>query len=121
MKGLLLFAVLMAVPVWGEEAQPGMREKLRTRIVESLPPPPPAGPTDAKPEQENTVLVLDPMVISESRAVRELEKALADDKQRKEAERFSAVKGGKIYSSERLNVGSWWSPATGWQFLKIKW
>jgi hypothetical protein len=121
MKWLLIFAMLMAIPAWAEEAPPGVREKLRARIVETLPPPPPAGPTDDKPEQSTPVLVLEPMVVSESRGVRELEKVLADDKQRQEVERFHLAKGGKIYSSERLDLGGWWSPVTGWQFLKIKW
>lgn len=122
-RWLLLCAVLRAGPVWAEEAPAplGVRERLRARIIETLPPPPPAGAADARPAQEGAVLVLEPMVVTESRGVRELAKALADDKQRQEAERFSVVKGGKFYSSERLDVGSWWSPTTGWTFLKIKW
>lgn len=121
MKWLLLLALLTAGPLRSEEAPaPSVREKLRARIIETLPPPQ-AGQTEAKPEKDDAVLVLEPMVVTESRGVRELAKALADDKQRQEAERFSAVKGGKIYSSERLDVGGWWSPATGWTFLKIKW
>lgn len=122
MKWLLLLALLTAGPLRSEEAPaPSVKEKLRARIIETLPPPPPAGAADARPAQEGALLVLEPMVVTESRGVRELAKALADDKQRQEAERFSAIKGGKIYSSERLDVGSWWSPATGWTFLKIKW
>jgi hypothetical protein len=67
------------------------------------------------------VLVLEPFVVTESRGVRELEKVLADDRQRQEAGRFTATKGGTIYRSERVELGSWWSPLTGWQLLKFKW
>lgn len=52
---------------------------------------------------------------------RKLVKLLASEKQRKKDESFSASKGGTIYRTERLEVGSWWSPQTGWQFIKIKW
>jgi hypothetical protein len=122
MKWLVLIAVLLAGPVRGQEAAAlSVREKLRTRIIETLPPSPPAKPAEDRPEQANPVLVLEPIVVSESRGVRQLEKALVDDKQRKAAEAFSFGKGGTLYRNERLEVGSWWSPVTGWQFLKFKW
>jgi len=114
-------AVLMVCPASGQEvAAPNLREKLRARIVETLPPPSSDRPDD-KPEQPTPVLVLEPMVVSEFRGVRELEKVLAGDKQRKETERFSVTKGGTLYRSDRVELGSWWSPTTGWQFLKLKW
>jgi hypothetical protein len=122
MKWLLLLALLVAGPLRSEPAPaPSVREKLRARIVETLPPPPSGWPAEAKPASDEPVLVLEPMVVTESKGVRELAKVLADDQQRQEAERFSVVKGGKIYSSERLDVGGWWSPTGGWTFLKIKW
>jgi hypothetical protein len=122
MRWLLLLAVLMADSGRGEEATPpSVREKLRARIVESLPAPAPARPVADKPEQANPVLVLEPMVVSESRGVRELGKQLAAEKQRQEADSFSPLKGGTIYRSERLEVGGWWTPESGWHFLKLKW
>lgn len=123
MKWLLLIAALIAASGRGEEAPPpSMREKLRARIVESLPPRPPAKPAGDQPEQVNPVLVLEPMMISESRGARELGQQLAAEKQRQEAEAFSVLKGGRIYHSERLDLGVWWNPKSNvWEFLKLKW
>lgn len=122
MKWLLLPAVLMTVPMWGEEAvAPSAREKLLARIIESLPPPAPAQPAEAKPEPEIAVLVLEPMVVSGSSGAGKLGKLLADEKQRQEAESFSPGKGGTLYRNERLELGGWWSRETGWHFLKLKW
>ena len=122
MRWLLLLAVLMADTGRGEETPPSsVREKLRARIVESLPAPAPARPAADKPEPASPVLVLEPMVVSESRGVRELGKQLVAEKQRQEAESFSPLKGGTIYRSERLELGGWWTPEGGWHFLKLKW
>jgi hypothetical protein len=123
MRSLLLAAVLLITGSLRSEGQsaPSVREKLRARILETLPSAPPARPTETQGEPESPVFVLEPMVVTESKGGRELAKVLAEDKERQEAERFSVVKGGKIYSSERLDVGFWWSPASGWQLLKIKW
>ncbi len=96
-----------------------MREKVRARLIETMPRPP-AGPA-GKPRAEGAELTLEPMVVSEPRGVRELAKLLASEKQRLAAERFTPVKGGTIYQTDRLELGSWWSPDKGWQFLKIKW
>ena len=116
----LIPVLLLASLAQGQDTPPaGMREKIRARIIETLPPPSPRQPE--APSREGPVLVLKKMVISEDRAVRELEKALADDRRRKEAAHFTATRGGTLYRSERLEVGSWWSPTTGWQFLKFKW
>jgi hypothetical protein len=121
MRALLLLAVLMAGPLRSEEPPaPSVREKLRARIIETLPPPT-RGALEDKPEQDSAVLVLEPIVVTESRGARELAKALAEEKQRQEAEAFSPLKGGNIYSSERLDVGAWWSPTKGWTFLRFKW
>ena len=103
---MLLTVVLVAGSLRGEEAPaPSVREKLRARILETLPPPPSGWPAEAKPASDEPVLVLEPMVVTESKGVRELAKAIKEDEQRQEAERFSVLKGGKIYSSERLDVG----------------
>ncbi len=90
------------------------------RLVETLPRPKPES-ADDKAKAESPAIELEPMVISETRGVRDLEKLLASEKLRLEAERFTPVKGGTIYKSDRLEVGSWWSPVSGWQFVKIKW
>jgi hypothetical protein len=125
MRWLLLSAVLLVVPARAEEGAspaPAVREKLRARILETLPPAPAASSAEPRPEPAGEpVLELEPMVVTESRGVRELSKALAADKQRQAAESFSPVRGGKIYGSERLDLGGWWSPATGWHFLRLKW
>lgn len=121
MRWLLLFAVLLAVPMRGQEtSSPGVREKLRARILETLP----ASPTRTvatEAESEGPVLVLEPIVVTESRGAKALEKAIAEDKQRQETERFTPTKGGKIYSSERLDAGIWWEPGKGWVLLRLKW
>lgn len=119
MRWLPLFAVLFAGILRGADtSSPAMREKLRSRILEVLPP----VSTEERETQEPdaAVLVLEPIVVTESRGVRELEKSLAADKQRKEAERFTPIKGGTIYRSERVEIGSWFS-SSGWEFLKFKW
>ncbi len=123
MRWLLLFAVGLAGLMCGQEtSSAGMREKVRVRIVDSLPASPlPAKSAETTPPPEEAVLVLEPIVVTESRGVRELAKALADDRQRQEARRFTATQGGTIHRSERVEVGSWWSPDTGWQILKFKW
>ena len=122
MRWLLLSAVLLAGSMHGTEtSSPAMREKLRARIAETVSMPAPAKAAETAPEPDASVLVLEPVVVTESRGVQELAKALADDKERQEAERFTATKGGTIYRGERVEVGSWYSPATGWQFLKFKW
>ncbi len=120
MRWLLLSAVLFSGFAHGAEtSSPAMREKLRARIVETMPAP--AKAAETAPEPDASVLVLEPIIVIESRGVRELEKALADDRQRQEAERFTPLKGGTIYRSERLEVGAWWEPGSGWTFLKLKW
>lgn len=122
MRWLPFTAVLLAGFAHGAEtSSPAMREKLRARIAETVAPLATDRPTEARSEPEGGVLVLEPIVITESRGVRELAKALAEDKARQEAERFTASKGGKIYQSERVELGAWWEPASGWVFLKFKW
>jgi hypothetical protein len=122
MRWLLLSAVLLAGFAHGAEtSSPAMQEKLRARIVETLPPAVPTAATETAPEPDASVLVLEPVIVTESRGVRELEKALAEDKTRQEAERFTPLKGGTIYRSERVELGGWFSPGKGWEFLKFKW
>lgn len=125
MRWLPLSAALLLAPAWAEEAaspSPSVREKLRARILETLPPAPVTRAEEEKREPDSEpVLVLEPIVVTESRGARELAKALTEEKQRQETEAFSLLKGGKIYRSERLDVGAWWSPTTGWTFLRLKW
>jgi hypothetical protein len=121
MKRLLLLAVVIVVPLAGEEGvSPSLREKMRARILETLPAPP-ASTVAEREESEVPVLVLEPVVVTESRGVKKLEKAIAEDRKRQAAEAFSPLKGGKIYSSDRLDIGGWWEPGKGWTFLKLKW
>ena len=122
MRWLLLSAVLLAGSMHGmETSSPAMRQKLRARIAETVAPSGTVRSAEEKPEAEEQVLVLEPVVVTESRGVRELARTLADDRQRQETQRFSPLKGGTIYRSERVELGGWYSPASGWQFLKLKW
>ncbi len=117
----LVFIVFLVGSLSAEEfGSRDMREKVRARIIESLPPAPDR-PAFVPLESEEPVLVLEPIVVSESRGVRELAKQVAEDRQRREAEQFTPLKGGKIYSNDRLEVGGWWEPGKGWRFLKLKW
>ncbi|HEX2861795.1 MAG TPA: hypothetical protein VHN79_09145 [Lacunisphaera sp.] len=122
MKWLLLVAVWSVSPLQGEEAPAtlSVREKVKARIVESMPPAPAESPA-SDPAPDDSLFVLEPMVVSESRAVRELERTLVSEQERRKAEAFSTLKGGTIFRNERMEVGGWWTPSSGWQFLKLKW
>lgn len=123
MKWLLLCAVVLLGPLRGEPelTPPSVRDRLLTRIKETLPPPSVEAQTGDKTEPAGTVLVLDPIVVSESKGQRELVKLLASEQQRLADEAFGFSKGGTIYRTDRLELGGWYSRKTGWQFLKIKW
>jgi len=67
-----------ALTVQGEEANgPTMRQKLHAKIMESAPPPDPPRPSvDHKAEEAPPPVVMKPLVVSESKLVREVTAAL---------------------------------------------
>jgi hypothetical protein len=122
MKWLLLLVALTIGPLWAAEptASPEMTRKLKARLKETVAPEI-AQAIKETPLAEEPVLVLEPIVVTESRGARELGKQLAAAEERRKAEAFAPAKGGTIYKSDRVVVGSWWDPVKGWTFLKLKW
>ncbi len=122
MKLLLLSVAILSLSLRADEPRPQtMREKLRAKIIESLPPPQPAMPPEEKKESESAVVVMKPMVVSESNRARQAELMIAHEKQKKEDQRFSTTKGGTLFSNDRIEVGGWWQEDQGWSFLNLKW
>ncbi len=122
MSRLLLLAALLAGPLWADEAPPApsVREKLRDRIKATLAPAP-AKPEDGKKTEAEDVFVLEPIMVTESKGVRELGKLLASEERRKAEEAFAPAKGGTLYKNDRIELGVWWNPGAGWELLRIKW
>lgn len=109
MKWLLLFAALIAGSMrGGEGTEPSLREKLRARIRETLPPPPPAGSSvEERPDQEGEpVLELEPMVITRTVETDLLAEARRAAQAKKAAE-FSLLRGGTLVSFRRGELGFW--------------
>ena len=75
-------------------------------------------PSEERKPNERSVVMIAPVVVSESRRNRDLEAAIDRQIQK---EPFSVVRGGTIYSSDRIKVGGWWTEKQGWSFLKISW
>jgi|SRR5687768_7211375 len=122
MRTLLLITALAAVTVRGDEASaPTMRQKLRARIIESVPPPaPPKQSIDQKDGEEAVpAIVMKPVIVSESKLVQELTAALDREKQNRQEEGFSPLQGGKIANLGPMQLGSWWTPGEGWTFLRL--
>lgn len=122
MRTLLLITALAAVTVRGEEASvPTIRQKLHAKIMESAPPPaPPKPPADQKDDEAAVPpVVMKPLVVSESKLVREVTAALDPKKQNRQEERFSPLAGGKIANLGPMQLGGWWTPGEGWTFLRL--
>jgi hypothetical protein len=122
MRKLLLITALAAVTAHGEEAgAPTMRQKLHARIMESAPPPAPAKSSALQNGGEEAVpaVVMNPVVVSESKLVREVTAALEREKQNRQEERFSPLQGGKIANLGPMQLGGWWIPGEGWTFLRL--
>lgn len=108
MRRLLLIAALAIASLrGGESPAPSVKEKLRGRLLETLPPPAPAsGESDPKVEVDDEILELAPMTIRRS-----LEADLLAEAQRaaeaKKAKEFSLLRGGSIYSFRRGEIGFW--------------
>src|SRR5688572_10085343 len=117
MRWLLLIVALAPDAVRADERPASsVREKLRGKLAESFPlAVKPSAGDQVEPNHE--LLVLEPIVISESRGVIELERLVAKESQREKAAKFSFVTGGRLYRSEWLELGTWWDPRTGWTFF----
>lgn len=108
MRWLLLFAVLMAGSLRSEEVTAhGVREKLRARIIETLAPAPAAEPMKENMETGGEpVLELEPMIITPAVETDFLAEARRAAAARKAAE-FSLLRGGKLFSFPRGEIGFW--------------
>jgi hypothetical protein len=96
-------------PVAAEEAAPtsGVRDKLRAKIVETLPAAPAVGPVEEKSALDGEpVLELEPMIITRAREADLLAEARRAAEAKK-AKEFSLLKGGTLFSTERMDIGFW--------------
>lgn len=126
MRISLLFLAL-AVLVRGEEPDPpSAREKLRAKILASLPPPAarPLVSQPVNPAAATPPVMMQPVIVADSnRALDRAAAAIARKEQQEKAEKFTPIKGGTLYTKEaggyRVTVGSWWNPGQGWSFLHI--
>lgn len=107
MKWLLLLCVLVG-PLRSEEAPvPNVREKLRARILETLPPAPVATRAEESPVPEGEQLLeLEPMIITRTKETDLLAEARRAAEARKAAE-FSLLRGGTLLSFRRGDIGFW--------------
>lgn len=121
MRTLLHVIAFAAVTVQGEEAiGPNMRQKLHAKIMESAPPPArPKSSADPKDEEAPPPVVMKPVIVSESKLVREVTAALDREKQNRQEERFAPLEGGKIANLGPMQLGGWWTPDEGWTFLRL--
>jgi hypothetical protein len=122
LKTLLLTLGIMSAAVRGEDAVVAtMREKVRAKILESLPPPPVKDDGEKKPVEATLApaLVMNPIIVGESKLIREVTAAIDRENQAKKDERFTALEGGKIASIGPMQLGGWWSPGEGWTFLRL--
>ena len=60
-----------------------------------------------------------PVVVSESKIIREVASAIARKEQEEREERFSAIDGGTIFKIGRVQMGGWWTAGEGWTFLSF--
>ncbi len=125
MKALLLLVTLVTAIARGEEPAPEtMRQKLRAKIMESLPPPSPIQPAEEKNADDVPPILMKPFKVESSRH-RSLVLRIERDEQKEAAEKFSPVSGGTAYKKDfgrvRAELGGWWNPRQGWSFLRFSW
>ena len=111
----------MSAALRGAEApEPTLREKLRAKILESVPPPsPPKPPTDPKPAVPAPPVVMERVVVSESKLIQAVTAAIDRQEQDRREEKFTPLDGGKIFSIGGVQIGGWWSLDEGWTFLRL--
>ena len=98
-----------------------MRQKLHARIMESVSSPASPKPSVNQKEDEAAAppVVMKPVIVSESKLLREVTAALDREKQNRQEEGFSPLQGGKIANLGPMQLGSWWTPGEGWTFLRL--
>lgn len=123
MRTLVVVFVWSTVTLRSTEAPaPSLREKLRARIVESIPPPPPPKPPEEPRDSEDTApppVTMNPVIVSDSRLIREVTSAIQREEQERRDEKFSGLQGGTIAKVGPMELGGWWSPSGGWTFLRL--
>lgn len=123
MKPILFCAALAAsLASAAEPTGSESTEKANVSVPEatpSNPASPAATPAQTAPEAP---VVLAPYVVNAPRdRTIDLARTLDAQKQQRAAEKFSTVRGGTLYANDRVKVGGWWNPTSGWSFLSLKW
>lgn len=85
--------------------------------------PPPSQPNLTADDTAGPVTVMKPVVVSGSKQMPGLAAAIDRQTQNAKAERFSPTSGGTLFSAKggKLKAGGWWTPESGWTFLKLAW
>lgn len=118
----LSFLVSAALRAAEDATEVSIREKLRARLRESIPPPapsPPKPPSPSPDEAETPPILLKPVVATESKLIERVTAALDQAEQDRREQQFSAFNGGTIGTIGPMKVGSWWAPGEGWSFLRL--
>ncbi len=125
MRTLLWIFLLMCETARGADASDAaavtIREKVRLKIMESLPPLPAPAPKPAADEKEKAegAVVMKPMVVSESKLIHAVTAAIERQQQDRRDEKFTPLEGGRIATIAGMQVGGWWAPDEGWTFLRL--
>jgi hypothetical protein len=116
---MLLISVFTAGTLRGDEQTPvPMRQKLHAKILETLPPPPPAKEPAARNELDLEIVEIDPLVVIDSPVLRQLAAKIERDTQKLKDAQFSPIKGGTIYKNSRIEIGTW-GDRSGLTLLKM--
>jgi hypothetical protein len=119
MRTMLLISVFTAATICGEESAPApMRQKLHTKILETLPPPQPEEKPAAQNELDLEIVEIEPLVVTDSPALRDLAAKIESDSQRIKDAQFTPIKGGTIYKRGSLEIGTW-GDRSGLTLLKM--
>jgi hypothetical protein len=116
-----LLVVSIVTSGWLRGADAGgltMREKLHAKILETVPLPPAPTPAAVKNEEAAPVIMMQPVIVSDTKLIRAVTAAIDQAAEDRREEKFSPLAGGKIGTVAGMQVGGWWSPAEGWTFLR---
>ena len=123
MRTFFLLSVFAVVTARAAEAPPPTtRQKLSSKIKEAisrLPVPKEETEPRADGDALSPAIVMKPVVVSESKIIREVASAIARKEQEEREERFSAIDGGTIFKIGRVQMGGWWTAGEGWTFLSF--
>lgn len=128
---LSVFILSVALTSHAEETDDSsIRHKMNAAILESFPwSPSPESVADEGSSKEvvefeeselGPTIILDPMVVSRSKHIRELANDLARKEQERREERFSGLNGGTIGRLGILQLGGWGSADGSWVFLRLR-